>query len=573
VRKQVKRILSTAIACFVLITCVLGVYALPGGSSGAGRIDNHDKQGSTTSQSTVVLSSSTPGAGGVIASVDDSISLVFTGAITYTASSRSRSITLLKDSRINVPVTVTASGSTGLIVKPVSALEKGSSYKLYVYGVKDSEGLAVKQFTISFTTPAASGMSAIQLKSSTPAEGSTLATTGASVVLLYTGNINYSSTSSVQFLKNASTTVPVTVTAAASTLVVTPTVQLSTDAYYILYVKGLTDGSGNKIADLSLTFNKSVSDDEDEDSDTDKDNTSNTKKDNGKGKAFSDINAGHWAYDAIMELTALGILSGFGDNTFRPNADVSRVEFASMFVKALDLKNTGSTQTFSDVPKTNWAYDIVEAAKAYLTGFRSSDGKLYFYGSRDAVREDMAVALVKALGLTVQSNNTKLQEIYDDYEDISPALRDYVYTAYVEGIMKGTGKKFSPQDTLTRAQAAILIKRALIISEKVVIGDDSTTEDKVVVGGDTVSTNASLSALYYNGAVISGFASGTYNYTVQLPHGTTAVPTVTAGSADTGATITITNAATLPGAAIITVKAADGKTILVYTITFTVAAQ
>ncbi|NTV90782.1 MAG: S-layer homology domain-containing protein, partial [Clostridiales bacterium] len=133
------------------------------------------------------------------------------------------------------------------------------------------------------------------------------------------------------------------------------------------------------------------------------------------------------------------------------------------------------------VDTDSWAYAIVEAAKAYLTGYKSSDGTMYFYGSKEAVREDMAVALVKALGLTVQSNDTALAAAFTDYDDISEALRDYVYTAYVEGIMKGSDGEFNPQGGLTRAEAAVLIQRALQTAEKVVV-DDSDTSDKVVVG-------------------------------------------------------------------------------------------
>jgi len=45
-----------------------------------------------------------------------------------------------------------------------------------------------------------------------------------------------------------------------------------------------------------------------------------------------------------------------------------------------------------------------------------------FYGSKSAVREDMAVALVKALDLTVASDD-ELEEAFSDYDSISENLR------------------------------------------------------------------------------------------------------------------------------------------------------
>ena len=46
--------------------------------------------------------------------------------------------------------------------------------------------------------------------------------------------------------------------------------------------------------------------------------------------AFPDVPKSHWAYEAIQRLSALGIISGYPDGTFRPNASVTRAELACM---------------------------------------------------------------------------------------------------------------------------------------------------------------------------------------------------------------------------------------------------
>jgi hypothetical protein len=289
-------------------------------------------------------------------------------------------------------------------------------------------------------------------------------------------------------------------------------------------------------------------------------------------KLFKDMDNDFWAYKAIEELVKRGIINGYLDNTFKPNARVSRSEFATMLTKALKLEPaTTTSQTFADVKATSWDYKAVEASKNYLTGYKTSDGTMYFYGSKDAVREDMAVALVKALNLTLQDENGQLKDIYKDYASISENLKDYVYTAYKEGIMIGSNGKFAPQGNLTRAEAATLLNRALEKVEKVVV--DGNDDQKVIVGDtdQTVkSSDATLSNLTVDGTTVSGFSSGMLNYVVVLPAGTTRIPSVAAAVYNSGATQVVTQAQGLPGTASVAVTAQDTTTKKTYNIYFTI---
>lgn len=297
-----------------------------------------------------------------------------------------------------------------------------------------------------------------------------------------------------------------------------------------------------------------------------------SRNENGKGnqqnfkKQFKDVSEDFWGYQAIQQLTDLGIISGFPDNTFKPNERVTRFQFATLLIKALDLTTDSNTQTFADVPSTNSYYTYVEASSSYLTGW-IRNGTLYFDGNKNAVREDMAVALVKALNITLSSDNGQLQQVFSDYNQISASLRDYVYTAYKAGIMVGSNGKFNPQGDLTRAEAATLLLKALQKSEKVPVDGGQ----KVPID-DSNSTDATLSNLTYNGATIPGFSSNTYAYNVILPAGTTAIPVVSAVVHDAGsAYATVTQAAALPGYATIVVIAKDGTTYKTYTVNFTIA--
>lgn len=294
----------------------------------------------------------------------------------------------------------------------------------------------------------------------------------------------------------------------------------------------------------------------------------NNSDENSSDNQFTDVGKNFWAYKAIDCLTGLGIIAGFSDKTFKPNATVTRSQFASMLSNALDLTVTSNTQTFADVPPSSWDYKAVEASKSYLTGYRTSNGTLYFYGTRNAVREDMAVALVRALNITLVSENGQLQQVYSDYNEISPALRDYVYTAYKEGIMVGSDGKYKPQSNLTRAEAAALLLKALQKTDKVPV-DDGT---KIIVD-NSKHTDATLNNLIINGVTVTGFAANTLTYNIILPAETTAIPVVAAAVNDTGkATAIVAQAAALPGHATVVVTAENGTTQKIYTINFTVAA-
>lgn len=56
---------------------------------------------------------------------------------------------------------------------------------------------------------------------------------------------------------------------------------------------------------------------------------------------FSDVPAGHWAYDALAQLTADGVVEGYGDGTFRGDRQITRYEMAQMVAKAMAKESTG----------------------------------------------------------------------------------------------------------------------------------------------------------------------------------------------------------------------------------------
>jgi len=57
---------------------------------------------------------------------------------------------------------------------------------------------------------------------------------------------------------------------------------------------------------------------------------------------FSDVPADHWAYDAVSQLAADGVIEGYGDTTFQGDKNITRYEMAQMVAKAMAKSNTGN---------------------------------------------------------------------------------------------------------------------------------------------------------------------------------------------------------------------------------------
>ena len=58
---------------------------------------------------------------------------------------------------------------------------------------------------------------------------------------------------------------------------------------------------------------------------------------------FSDVPSDHWAYDAVSQLAADGVIDGYGDSTFKGDKNITRYEMAQMVAKAMAKTNVSST--------------------------------------------------------------------------------------------------------------------------------------------------------------------------------------------------------------------------------------
>jgi hypothetical protein len=166
-----------------------------------------------------------------------------------------------------------------------------------------------------------------------------------------------------------------------------------------------------------------------------------------------DIVANSWYYEPVTKLLSRKIISGYTDGTFKPNSMVTRQEFAKMIClaqgwKLVDAKNP----SFSDVPKTSWAYRDVETAKA--NGVISGYAGGVFNPSKNISRAEIATILAKTLNL--ESGASSLSDIKQHWAQTS------INACVKSGIVKGyPDNAFKPDNTATRAEAAKMINSTL----------------------------------------------------------------------------------------------------------------
>jgi subtilisin family serine protease len=173
---------------------------------------------------------------------------------------------------------------------------------------------------------------------------------------------------------------------------------------------------------------------------------------------FSDVAQTYWASSPIQSLASKGIISGRADGSFDAISNVTRAEFTKMLVLATGLpRNENTNVLFTDTNKDAWYAPYVAAAvkAGIITGFL--DGT--FAPNAFITREQMAVMLAKVL--SVQSTDTAGDALpFVDRQAIRPYARAAIVTAVEANIVQGRqNQEFQPQQHSTRAETAAAIYR------------------------------------------------------------------------------------------------------------------
>lgn len=140
---------------------------------------------------------------------------------------------------------------------------------------------------------------------------------------------------------------------------------------------------------------------------------------------FSDVAKSHWAANYIGYMQQFGIITGYADGSFRPDASVTRAEFAAIASRFETL--TEGTKSFSDVPSSHWAAKYINfaATRGWVNGY--ADGT--FRPNNSITRAEVAAVTCRLLERNADQSyiRSHLSELRA-FTDVSESHWAYWYT-------------------------------------------------------------------------------------------------------------------------------------------------
>lgn len=173
--------------------------------------------------------------------------------------------------------------------------------------------------------------------------------------------------------------------------------------------------------------------------------------------AFASVEAndisGHWAEKTIIEWQAQNKISGYEDNTFRPDSPISRAEFVHLLNSIISMEQ-GEFSNFDDVSTNDWFYnDIAKAVSNHvISGFEDNT----FRPNEMITRAQAALIISNALHLTTTTNEIILTDDNDIPEWSKSAVYAMLDAGYLSGYEDGS---FGANKSMTRAEAVSMLDR------------------------------------------------------------------------------------------------------------------
>jgi hypothetical protein len=160
------------------------------------------------------------------------------------------------------------------------------------------------------------------------------------------------------------------------------------------------------------------------------------------------------------------ICKGLTEDLFGPDQSVTRAQFTAFLKRALGLDELESqVAAYSDVKPGSWYYGAVQAAAqaGLLKGFEEET----FRPDALITRQEMATMIANALKSSQQSEGLSSDEIneqlakFPDRGSIADGAKESVAIAAKAEIIKGRGDGFAPQALATRAEGMVMLNNLL----------------------------------------------------------------------------------------------------------------
>ena len=173
------------------------------------------------------------------------------------------------------------------------------------------------------------------------------------------------------------------------------------------------------------------------------------------GLPFVDVPEDYWAYDEISYVYENGIMKGTGKTVFSPDKYMTRAEFVTVLYRLAEGSSEGLTESFKDVAKDHWAYEAIVWAsdEGIIEGFDDNT----FRPEANISRAQMVTMLYRYEGSPAVKGDVK--QFSDGINIAPPYVEAVIWATQngiVKGYADGS---FRPDNCATRAHMAVIIER------------------------------------------------------------------------------------------------------------------
>jgi hypothetical protein len=167
--------------------------------------------------------------------------------------------------------------------------------------------------------------------------------------------------------------------------------------------------------------------------------------------------AGHWAEDTLAKWSDLGWFTGDGDGTYRPNASITRAEFAALVNRMKGYSGeSADIAKYKDVSADAWYCGAISTALA--TGYLTGVGADAMAPEKPITRQE-AITIIARIEGGLTSADASILSAASDGGDVAAWARESVAASIEAGLVAGSDGKINPAANITRAESVVLMDR------------------------------------------------------------------------------------------------------------------
>ena len=186
-------------------------------------------------------------------------------------------------------------------------------------------------------------------------------------------------------------------------------------------------------------------------------------------REFKDVDS-HWAKEAINDMASRLVINGADEESFIPDRDITRAEFAAILVRALGLRPGTGASGFDDVKSGDWYSGYVKTAVEYKLISGYGEGK---FGPMDKITREQAMTIIaRAMKMTglesglAAGEADQLLASFKDGDSSAVYARSSIAECIKAGIVSGrSSTEVAPKGSITRAEVAVMVRRLLLNSK------------------------------------------------------------------------------------------------------------